>query len=375
MKRLAWVAAAGALLAACATGILAGDDASTDGGSGVDATVDASACPQWDLTKDPLHCGSCNNACEAGAVCSSGQCKIQCDTPTIKCIVDGGGSICADPTSDPNHCGSCTTSCTVVTDAGSLLPGPNNPDAGIPFDGGYDGGPGWSLGTASCDASTCGVACPQGMTACSDGICYDPQNFHDHCGNCNTACQSTEWCTQGHCCSQGTAYCGSSCVDVMNDANNCGSCGHVCPSQTPVCSAGACASAITFSQSFTQNVTATTQCTAWNTFRSTLTGTYSSITLSGSNDPTGRTCTGATANTLCQALHNNTPVSAVSCGGYTWATGTCGGGIELSADGTICVCSTPGYCTRPCINTNANWGGIATDTCSAPTQTVTVTCK
>ena len=92
-------------------------------------------------------------------------------------------------------------------------------------------------------------------------------------------------------------------------------------------------------------------------------------------DPTGRTCTGAAANTLCQALHGNTAVSPVSRGGYTWTTGTCGRGIELSADGTVCNCSTPGYCVRPASRPPSTGAGIATNTCNAPTQTITVTCQ
>jgi hypothetical protein len=214
------------------------------------------------------------------------------------------------------------------------------------------------------------------MTACSDGICYDTKNFHDHCGSCNTACATdTEWCTQGHCCSVGTAWCGSACIDVLSDPNNCGGCGVTCGSQTPVCSGGQCTTAIIFTDSFTQNQTPTTQCTDWQTFHAKLTGTYSSVTLSGSNDTTGRTCTGTNANTICQALHNQTTVAALSCGGYTWNVYTgCNGDVELSADGTTCGCPTTGYDVRPCI-ANSNWGGINTATCTGPSQTITVTCK
>jgi hypothetical protein len=97
----------------------------------------------------------------------------------------------------------------------------------------------------------------------------------------------------------------------------------------------------------------------------------------GTNDTVGHTCSGTDANTICQALHTGTTVSGLSCGGYTWEVYlSCGSASpELSSDGTTCACETPGYDVRPCINTDANWGGINTATCSAPTQTMTVSCQ
>jgi len=337
--------------AACATATVTGDD-NTDSGTGSDSSLPPKDGSTNDVVK-PNDAGTCNS-------------------PTTKCVTDAG-PICADLKTDTNHCGQCTTVCTTA-DAGSLQPGPNNPDAGVFFDGGYDGGIGWSLGTPSCDASNCAVTCPQGFNECSDGICYDPQNFHDHCGDCNTACQSTEWCTKGKCCSVGSQICNSVCTDVSADKNNCGSCGNVCGSGTPVCSGGKCVSAVTFSQAFVSGQIATSQCTAWTTFRAALTGTYTSITISGTNDTTGRTCSGTGANTLCQALHNNTSTS-VSCGSYTWVTDQCSGGIELTADNGTCSCTNPGYNVRPCLSSNGDWGGVNTKSCAAPSQTITVTCQ
>jgi hypothetical protein len=139
--------------------------------------------------------------------------------------------------SDPLHCGGCTTKCSATADAGSLTLGTDNPDAGVA----YDSGSGWSLGAPGCEAGACTTTCPSGMTKCSDGICYDLQNHHDHCGSCTNACDDdTMWCNGGHCCDLGQEYCGSSCIDVLGDQNNCGACGNVCPSQTPYCSNGTC---------------------------------------------------------------------------------------------------------------------------------------
>jgi hypothetical protein len=78
------------------------------------------------------------------------------------------------------------------------------------------------------------------MTECSDGICYDTQNHHDHCGNCTTACPSAQWCNRGNCCDPGKEYCGSACIDVLSDPSNCGGCANVCPSSAPYCQQGVC---------------------------------------------------------------------------------------------------------------------------------------
>ncbi|MFH1438057.1 MAG: hypothetical protein ABIJ56_20280 [Pseudomonadota bacterium] len=128
----------------------------------------------------------------------------------------------------------------------------------------------------------------------------------------------------------------------------------------------------TYTDTFTSGVApSAAQCTNWNSFRASLTGAYSSVTIKGTYDTVGVTCTGATANTICQTLRVGGGGSW-SCGGRTWQTGTCGG-IELSAAGSICSCPNPDYLVRPCIG-NENWGGANTATCAGPTQTLTVVC-
>lgn len=244
--------------AACAKAITdEPDSAAPDGGGGGDATtdvaIDNAGCPQFDLLTDPKHCGSCTNACDAGNLCSNGACKAQCDTPLTKCASDAG-NVCANLTNDTSHCGQCTTACTTA-DAGSMAPGTNNPDPGIFLDGGYDGGPGWSLGTAACANSACGVDCPDAMALCSDQICYDTQNHHDHCGSCGTACAATtQWCTEGHCCNTGQAYCQSGCTNVLSDNLNCGACGNACDGGA-TCGGGQCSACIVLTgPSLTQNL-------------------------------------------------------------------------------------------------------------------------
>jgi len=163
--------------------------------------------------------------------------KITCTSPELLC----GDAGCVDLTNNAAHCGQCNTVC-ATADAGALVQGQSgNPDAGVPTpDGGWpDAGEPWSLGTPTCAKSACAVTCPGTMTLCTDGVCYDTQQFHDHCGNCNTACQTTEYCGKGHCCATGTEWCGSSCIDVYSDTSNCGACGNACP-QNYSCVNGAC---------------------------------------------------------------------------------------------------------------------------------------
>jgi hypothetical protein len=151
---------------------------------------------------------------------------------------------------------------------------------------------------------------------------------------------------------------------------------------------------LAFGESFTQNVTpAAAQCQAWNAFRASLVGTYSVVTISGSADPAGVSCSGAAADTLCQALRTTSgsapdgqTVVSVDCDGRTWSVGLCGApdSVELSAkplgDASVCVCGTA-HTARPCLG-NPNWGGAGTNTCSvagvgnpAPSQTIAVSCR
>ena len=185
--------------------------ARTPDDGGVDGTVtDASGCPQYDLTQDPKHCGSCTHACSS-VKCARGCVQEPVRHADHQVRRPDGGFVCADLKTDTLHCGQCPTLARRPTPAGSK-PGTGNPDAGIPF----DGGSGWSLGTPTCEAGACATQCSSGTSACSDGICYDLQNFHDHCGGCNTACAAgTEWCNYGHCCALGQMYCGGSCIDVL----------------------------------------------------------------------------------------------------------------------------------------------------------------
>jgi hypothetical protein len=124
---------------------------------------------------------------------------------------------------------------------------------------------------------------------------------------------------------------------------------------------------------FNDEVPTAEVCTAWGDFRSQLTGTYSRITIRGDTyDPVGVSCSGYNADTLCQALYNGATVS-VDCDGRTWYIGDCTGVLEISLDGA-CFCASPGYAVRPCVD-HTDWGGVNTDTCDGPDQTMTVICE
>jgi hypothetical protein len=256
--------------------------------------------------------------------------------------------------------------------------------------------------------ATCGLACYGGTTKCGNkcvDLAIDPQN----CGACNTPCSGT--CFGGMCCSGNLLWCGS-CVDIKTDVNNCGGCGIMCggpcnnavccgvnevicngkcanlqsdplncsqcgkvcdpDAGTPYCNAGTCTSGVLYSKPFIQSQIPPAQhCTDWNNFRASLSGSYSAITVFGSNDSTGRTCTGSTANQLCNALRTGQPLS-VMCDGNAWYAGICSTGIEITANGQ-CSCSSQ-YAVRPCIN-HQDWGGVKTTSCGASSQTLSVICQ
>ena len=119
-------------------------------------------------------------------------------------------------------------------------------------------------------------------------------------------------------------------------------------------------------------------CASWNAFRvmTQAINNFSTVVIYGSNHPQGVTCNGAAANQICQALGDGQPVNGVMCNGRSWSVGQCGSGIELNAQGGgVCSCANPGYTVRPCINMgNPNWGGVNSNTCNGPTQTMEVIC-
>ncbi len=138
-----------------------------------------------------------------------------------------------------------------------------------------------------------------------------------------------------------------------------------------------------YSQTHFNGSTATAQCAVWDAWRAALTpGLYLKCTMSGTNDPTGITCTDPTiVNQIAAAIKaaNGTPTGGYTSpvtNGHTWSVcNRYNGETWIDMPGTTpcngANCPSPGYIMRPCI-TNLNWGGVNTATCGAPTQVMTI---
>jgi hypothetical protein len=134
-------------------------------------------------------------------------------------------------------------------------------------------------------------------------------------------------------------------------------------------------STITYSENFIQGVSYTSsdnQWINWTNFIGLLSPrTYASVTIKGSNDVLGVSVTDATvATAIANALFTGTPGTWTS-GGRVWNVGSCGSGIELSANTTgICRCENA-YTVRPQVG-NSNWGGVNSSSCGGGSQSMTV---
>jgi hypothetical protein len=146
------------------------------------------------------------------------------------------------------------------------------------------------------------------------------------------------------------------------------------PSTTPAALTG-----ITFSQAFTGGVAPTTTIeTAWNTFRSRLTGSsYTQFVWSSTNGNTLTVSDPTLVQTLANGLRNATNNTSVTINSVIWRVGTgCGtpkiGGVAVEFSNNASCSTTSTYALRPMIN-NPNWGGTNEATVNAPSQTITLT--
>ncbi|MFH1320590.1 MAG: LamG-like jellyroll fold domain-containing protein, partial [Bacteroidota bacterium] len=146
-------------------------------------------------------------------------------------------------------------------------------------------------------------------------------------------------------------------------------------------------SLMTYSETYTNGASycpGSPQFDNWVSFRSQLDtnlNKFTSVTIKGSNDMTGRTCTDPVkVMQMAGSLRNSVAGTWAGCDGYTWIVAMgCGSGcgapasqiVEFNANGTTCNCASPGYDLRPAIANN-NWGGINSTSCGAPTQTMIV---
>jgi hypothetical protein len=145
------------------------------------------------------------------------------------------------------------------------------------------------------------------------------------------------------------------------------------PTASPTVTSGT-----TFSQAFT-GATAPSSAieTAWNTFRSQLTGTtYTQFVWSSTNGSSITVSDPTLVQTLANGLRTAT-VTSVTINSVSWRVGTgCGtpkiGGVAVEFSNIASCNAGSTYALRPMIN-NANWGGTNQSTVGAPSQTITLT--
>jgi hypothetical protein len=234
-------------------------------------------------------------------------------------------------------------------------------------------------GTSCGDGNLCnGDETCNGSGTCTPGINADAGTS---CAD-DTLCNGDETCNGGGACLPGAP-------PVVSDGNTCTT--DTCDPATGVsnvplpdgtscsgvgtCEAGTCSvQGTVFSENFIRFSDSPQQCTSWNNFRANLVnGEYSQVSMSGTFDLGGVTCTDpAAATRICRALNLNS-FESVSCDGHVWNVGSCGG-VALSIDTGACFCDFPGRTVRPCTGFG-DWGGVNTSTCSGPDQNMTVICK
>ena len=143
---------------------------------------------------------------------------------------------------------------------------------------------------------------------------------------------------------------------------------------------GVSAQSVTWTDTFKYEVPPTVQqCVNWTDFLSSLNGKkFISVTISGSNDPVGKTINDpAATNRLAELLNTRTP-GFVTSGFDTWVVTSCGKtvcniqSVALSVNGSIDQCScNDTYAVRPHTMTD-NWGGLNFSACDAPGQTIKI---
>lgn len=136
---------------------------------------------------------------------------------------------------------------------------------------------------------------------------------------------------------------------------------------------------VAYSQSFTQNVIPTTQCTAWNTFIAQLdpSRSYNSLTFSGTASATTyQLKIGVHVTTLVQHWRAGGGSSQIYVDSFTWVANFCESGIEANPiNPWTCGCSSffGRNALYPCANTS-NWGGLNSSHCfNSPSQSITLT--
>jgi len=234
-------------------------------------------------------------------------------------------------------------------------------------------------------------------TSCEDGKVCNGAETCDGNGTCQPGSPATKGtsCSDGNVCDgdetcHGAGGCAAGPPPTVDDGNPCtaDSCdptGGVIHTNVPdgttcsgigVCTNGVCSvQGTVFTDSFTQFQDSQAACDHWNNFLSTqlTNGSYNSISMTSTFDQTGVTCSEPSAATqICNAMHNNSSTE-VFCDNHLWFVGFCEG-LEVNVDVGVCFCSNSPT-VRPCTFFGGDWGGVGTETCAAPSQTMTVVCQ
>lgn len=366
-------------------------DGDTGDGSCGDAVVDVGE--ECDLGPANSDAGTCTTSCQV-AECGDGlvfEGFEECDDGNTsngdKCInacklascgdghVQLGVEECDDGNED--NADGCTTTCTPGLCGDGIV------QAGEQCD---DGNNITTDECPACQLAFCGDGYMQaGVESCDDGnqdsndACTSPFCTPAECGD-GIVWAGLEECDDGNdedgddCPTSCTiAFCGDG---YTHDANE--ECDDGNNVDDDTCTNNCISNGVFFSGMFTQNQDGQAHCPAWNTFRMQLQAfnSYQYIRIWGSNDPTGIECMGDQASMLCNALANGQAINNINCNGRSWSVGNCGSGVELSGQASVCQCTSPAYVVRPCIGANnPNWGGVNSNTCNGPSQTIEVVCQ
>jgi cysteine-rich repeat protein len=321
----------------CGDGVVDADEACDDGAANGPAGDCTQACEVPSCGDGFVHP---SEACDDGNAANDDACLADC---TLASCGDGhvqqGIELCDD--GNTSNADGCTTACTLASCGDGALQGGEQCDDGNANNG--------DACLSTCVVASCGDGfVRQGVEQCDDGNASNADA-------CLDACVSAS-------CGDGFVHQGVEEYDGGGDPTVY-SCSPQCQDQQ-----------VWYQWDFFfgqwPNPMA---CSDFNLWRSALADDHTSITIAGTYDQVGRTCTGPAATQLCNALRNGTSLS-VGCDGNAWRVGNdCAGAIEVTVDGTDCSCANQGVALRPCVGL-VDWGGVGTSTCSGPTQAIYIEC-
>jgi hypothetical protein len=143
-----------------------------------------------DVQTSPTHCGTCARNCPSGgastAVCTGGGCGLACNTGYADCDRDAANGCEANLAQDPLHCGTCPNACPPTPPPGAQAVLCVNGSCSLQCNGGYvdcdrDASDGCEC-AASCPGKCCvalgdqgcssrGVPCCEAVSCSSDTCC------------------------------------------------------------------------------------------------------------------------------------------------------------------------------------------------------------